>query len=60
MRGSTAWLLVGLMVIAWGCGGEGGATDASDVGVVETETDGTNPPEATEVEEPGQLLPHHR
>jgi hypothetical protein len=52
MRRSTAWLLVGLMVLAWACGGEGDGAEASDVATAETETDGTEAPEATEEETP--------
>jgi hypothetical protein len=51
MRHSTIWLLVGLMVLASACGGEGDGTEASDVTTAETEAEGTEAPESTEATE---------
>ena len=41
MRRTTAWLIAGLMMLVWACGGEGEGTGTSDVVTAETESDRT-------------------
>jgi hypothetical protein len=45
MRRNTAWLIAGLMMLVWACGGEGDGTGISDVATAET--DGSEAPELT-------------
>ncbi|HSJ83911.1 MAG TPA: hypothetical protein VLA91_08850 [Acidimicrobiia bacterium] len=51
MRRTTAWLIAGLMILVWACGGEGDGTGTTDVAAAETETDGTEAAESTETSE---------
>ena len=48
MRRTTAWLIAGLMMLVWACGGEGEGTGTSDVVTAETESDRTEAPGATQ------------
>ena len=51
MRRSTTWLLSGLMVLAWACGGDGTDPGPTEATTAETEADGAEDPESTETME---------